>query len=135
MNKIKLLTGWLAIATFFALLSGCVSPAKTSQQEVPKNVIDVSMTNQTLHISNPKNNVISNLDVTVNQKTGEYHFHADSIQDAMDPNVIQMSGDSYVKSQEAQAAGYDKILNDAFNGAGTLVGQASAAVAKSAVKP
>lgn len=29
MNKIKLLTGWLAIATFFALLSGCNTTTAT----------------------------------------------------------------------------------------------------------
>lgn len=120
----------ISLASSAVFVAGCLTPAKTAQQEVPKNEIDVSMTNGTLHVSNPKNNVISNLDVIVSNSTSFYKFHADSIQDAMDPNVISMSGDEYVKSQEAEASGYDKLMNDAFTGAGNLMGQAVKTAAK-----
>ena len=111
------------------LFVGCISPA-TPREAVPANTISLSMTNGTLSVVNPKSNVISNMDITVNSKTGEYHFHADSITDAMDANVITMSGDAYAKSIDAQGDAYDKLLNDAMSGAGTIIGQAAKAAGK-----
>lgn len=122
----------IIVAAFAGMIftTGCLTPP-TPAQQVPKNIVDVSMTNGVFHIENPKSNVISNLDVVVSNSTAFYHFHADSIQDAMDANVVTMSGNSYAQSVGAQAAGYDKLLNDALNGAGAILG----AAAKGAAKP
>jgi len=110
-------------------LTGCLTPP-TPAQQVPKNIVDISMTNGILRLENPKSNVISNLDVVVSNSTAYYRFHADMIQDSMDANVVTMSGAAYAQAVNAQAAGYDKLLNDAVAGVGTLTGKAASAAAK-----
>lgn len=122
----------LAIIALAFALTGCKS-APTPHDAVPANEITLSLTNGVLHVSNPKSNKIVGMDIKADAKNGTYSFHADSIEDAMDPNVITMSADGYAAMTKANSDAFNSGIDHVTTGIGGVLG-ATAGTAVKTVK-
>jgi type IV pilus biogenesis protein CpaD/CtpE len=107
----------ILLVSLVGFIAGCAS---TPRDSVPVTTININPTNHTVSLSNPKDTTINNFKATVSN--GVETVSWDSLTTTMNPDVVQMSGESYAKAIAAQGQAIQGILGAAGQAAGSAAG-------------
>lgn len=118
MKQIKFIMALAAIASAFALLTGC----GTVRDNVPATQFKGSLAGKPFEFSGPKDFSAEEMDFTATTN-GDVSAHFKNIKASVNPDVISMTGEAYAKMRAADT----QFATGLISAGGQAAGQAAAA--------